>query len=86
MFIRKWFAWDETLWSPFGSQEVKSNEFALAERSLVHFRALKLEDYAAFLRSRSEHTFIVQSHYVSTPSNHATAHSILSKDSVIVLF
>lgn len=64
---------------PFGGHEAKSDKFALVECSLVHFRALELEDYAAFLRSRSEHTFIVQSHYVSTPINHVTAHPIFRK-------
>lgn len=59
--------------------EAKPGNFSQTERGLFHCKALVLEDYIAVLMSRSDHTTIFQAHYVSIPTNHGIAHSVLRK-------
>ncbi|KAG1138828.1 hypothetical protein G6F37_010188 [Rhizopus arrhizus] len=54
----------EPFWSPLRCQEVKSKTIALAERGLVHSRALELEGYVAFLGRLFEHIAVLQTRYV----------------------
>ncbi|KAG1137069.1 hypothetical protein G6F37_009802 [Rhizopus arrhizus] len=60
-------------------QEINPDNIALAERGLIYSRALEMEYYVAFLSSRSEHTAVLQTHYVSTRVNYATVHPIHQK-------
>lgn len=77
--VGKWFVWLGILWSPFEGHKAKPGNFSQTERGLFHCKTLVLEDYIAVLMSRSDHTTIFQAHYVSIPTNHAIAHSILRK-------
>ncbi|KAG0746257.1 hypothetical protein G6F57_008592 [Rhizopus arrhizus] len=54
----------EAFWNPLRCQEGKPKTVVLAERGLVHSRALELEGYVAFLRSLFEHIAVLQTHYV----------------------
>jgi hypothetical protein len=60
-------------------QEIHPDNISLAERGLIHSRALELEYYVAFLSSRSEHTAVLQTHYMSTRASYATVHPIHQK-------
>ncbi|KAG1139211.1 hypothetical protein G6F37_005586 [Rhizopus arrhizus] len=57
-------------------QNIKTDNTVLAERYLIHSRALMLEEYVDFLRSHTEHTADFQAHCVNIPTNHATAYPI----------
>ncbi|KAG0739002.1 hypothetical protein G6F57_004271 [Rhizopus arrhizus] len=63
----------------YSSGYISPQQDKSSERGLIHSRALELEYYVAFLSSRSEHTAVLQTHYVSTRANYATVHPIHQK-------
>lgn len=67
-------------------QEINPDNIALAERGLIYSRALEMEYSVAFLSSRSEHTAVLQTHYVSTRVNYATVHPIHQKLQLLPYF